>query len=69
MSLGTAAWKVSGVPDAKLQGGIHGNPGTREPPNQEPFSWCLEKGGTVNRDDMVPSIPKLPPSTSNRKPW
>ena len=29
----------------------------------------MEKGGTANRGDMVPPIPKLPPSTNNRKPW
>ena len=42
------------------------NAGTTQ---SKPFSWCLAKGGTANRGDMVPPIPNLPPSTSNRKPW
>ena len=36
MSLGTGALKVSGVSDTIAAGGIHGNPGMREPPKRAP---------------------------------
>jgi len=52
----------------KLQRGIQGNPGTGEPPNQNPSPGTWRTEVAVNKGDMVPPILNLTPSTKNLKP-